>query len=366
MIIQDVPLALTLVIALSLGFSTAGAHSVDNSIARACNSGDLAACRYLGIMYYYGGRGEVQGGVEQDLSRALALLKQACDGGDAIGCRYLAVMYYVGRGVEEDRSRALALYKQACDGGDAHGCDRLAEVAKEERIDREQQKIAEEERRRDAEEKRRRERFEREYPGLLREYPSLAEYASELQVIHGNRFSVRQGLGTEIWKHIANQIPKSQYVDYSFYRSMEGLDGSTTLQALAQLRKLYIGKYYDLHGDVFQIQADRDYPREGLNAFSVFGRERLADDYCYAGLGDNRRCLIARNVDCISAEKVPPYRIAPMLTRIVNFRLGQNRAGKAIIIPVVQVIVLASLSTCCNYPDEIIINQSGNSASEVF
>lgn len=53
--------------------------------------------------------------------------------------------------------------------------------------------------------------------------------------------------------------------------------------------------------------------------FSVFGLVRLVGDYS-----------VLVNVDCISIEKVPPYRVAPIFGKIINFRLGENRAGKAI------------------------------------
>jgi hypothetical protein len=151
----------------------------------------------------------------------------------------------------------------------------------------------------------------------------------------------------KVFQHILNQIQDSQYVDrVSLYKSMEGLDGTTTLEALARDRKLYIGRYYVLQGDVFQIQADRDYPREGQNQFSAFGRVNLVGDY-----------YVSVNVDCISTEKVPPYSSAPILGRIMDFRLGRNRAGKAIIVPVVRVVAVVSPSHCCGDPDEIIINQ---------
>jgi hypothetical protein len=177
--------------------------------------------------------------------------------------------------------------------------------------------------------------------------PALTVYASELKQIHGRRFRVGQGRSLVILQHILNQIPQPQFVDLvSLYKSMQGLDGTTTQQALARDGTLYNGKYYMLQGDVFQIQADRDYPREGTNEFAEFGHVRLVADY-----------YVPVNVDCISTEKVPPYTIAATLGKIVDFRLEQNRAGEAIIVPVVEVVAIASPSNCCGYPDEIIINQ---------
>jgi hypothetical protein len=63
------------------------------------------------------------------------------------------------------------------------------------------------------------------------------------------------------------------------------------------------------------------------------------------------------NVDCISMEKVPPYRLAPIFGKIIDFRLSQNRLGKTIIVPVFQVVMVTAPSNCCDYPDEVIIDQ---------
>jgi hypothetical protein len=172
--------------------------------------------------------------------------------------------------------------------------------------------------------------------------PALDMYASELRLIRGKRFSSNRLLGLEILNHITNQIPLQQKVNIvSMYTLMEGLDGSATLEALARLRSLYVGKYYMLPGDVFQIQANRDYPREGLNEFSAFGQVKLLANY-----------YIPINVYCISTEKVPPYSLAPIFGRIINFSLSESRSGKTIIVPTLQVVAVVGLSA-----NEIIINQ---------
>jgi hypothetical protein len=67
---------------------------------------------------------------------------------------------------------------------------------------------------------------------------------------------------------------RTAYDQVSFYEAIGGLDGSTTLQALAKCRASFIGKCYMLGSD-FKIQADRDYPIEGLNEFSLFGQVNL-------------------------------------------------------------------------------------------
>jgi hypothetical protein len=164
---------------------------------------------------------------------------------------------------------------------------------------------------------------------------------------NGKRFKVPQGEGTRMMQQIIDHVPKSEFVDLiSMYKTMEGIDGSTTTEALEIVKSRYIGKYYMLQGDVFQIQADRDYPREGLNGFTVFGQVRFLANYA-----------IPVNVACSSAQKIPPYLDAPILTKIEDFSVGTNRAGKRIIIPIVKVVAVTSFSPCCGYPEDVIINE---------
>jgi hypothetical protein len=179
------------------------------------------------------------------------------------------------------------------------------------------------------------------YPGVL------AKYASDLTVLNGRRFKVPQGVSVRILQDMIHEIGKPQFVDLvSLYKTMAGLDGTTTLEGLSQVNSLCIGKYYMLQGDVFQIRADRDYPRAGLNEFSAFGRVNLYGDY-----------FVPVNVELSSTERVPPYRVAAILGKITGFTLGQNLARKQIIVPNVRVMALASPSSCCGYPDEVIINE---------
>jgi len=175
----------------------------------------------------------------------------------------------------------------------------------------------------------------------------LDKYGSQTEIVQGGRFKVEQEVGGKFMDDVLHSIPKEEYVDLvSLYKAIGGLDGTTTSQSLANCRHSFIGKYYVLQGDVFHIQADRDYPREGINEFSLFGDVNLvADDY------------VPVNVYAISGEKIPPYTFAPILGKIIGFESGKNRADKAIIIPVVKVVLLTSLSRCCGNPDEIIISQ---------
>ena len=138
-----------------------------------------------------------------------------------------------------------------------------------------------------------------------------------MKVIQGRRFSVRAGLGETILEHVAKSFPLSSFVDREgLYRAIGGLDGSTTLQAVAKLRPLYIGKYYMLQSDAFQIQVDRDYPRSGLHQFSVFGLVRFGD---FSG---------PVNVYCTSAEAVPPLGNTAIFGKITGFDIGESVVGK--------------------------------------
>jgi hypothetical protein len=49
--------------------------------------------------------------------------------------------------------------------------------------------------------------------------------------------------------------------------------------------------------------------------------------------------------------------MAAMLSRIVDFQLGTNRAGETIVIPVVQILVAASVRQLTSEPGEVVINE---------
>ncbi len=182
----------------------------------------------------------------------------------------------------------------------------------------------------------------------------IQKYRPKLTVIHGRRFRVAPSYhehgdngpdSIAILQEMLNWIPRRAFVDQlSLYKLIGGLDGSSTAQALDKLRPL-TGKYVMLQGDVFQIRADRDYPHEGLNEFTVFGNVELVNNLD-----------VPTNVLCMSAEKVPPYRVAPILGKIIDFRLAESLSGKTLIVPVVRVIVVASGTSFTSEPSEIIIN----------
>jgi len=48
--------------------------------------------------------------------------QKACDGGELTACRSLGYLYRNGLGVELDETKALSFYRKACDGGDKGAC----------------------------------------------------------------------------------------------------------------------------------------------------------------------------------------------------------------------------------------------------
>jgi TPR repeat protein len=49
-------------------------------------------------------------------------LQEACEAGDAASCRDLGVLYMEGRGVAKDERRAATLFNQACRAGMSAAC----------------------------------------------------------------------------------------------------------------------------------------------------------------------------------------------------------------------------------------------------
>jgi len=163
---------------------------------------------------------------------------------------------------------------------------------------------------------------------------------------HGTRFSVPEDASVPIMMQLVDAIPKSEFVDQiSLYKTIKGLDGTTTVGGINRLNRLYIGKFYMLQGDVFKIQADRDYPVAGLSQFSVFGEVRLVGNL-----------YVPVNVECDSAQIIPPFSMAPILGRITGFEVGISRGGDNIIVPQVRVVAIVRPSGCCGERESVIIN----------
>ena len=103
-------------------------------------------------------------------------------------------------------------------------------------------------------------------------------YLNRLIKQHGEKFQVSRETGIQILDNIVEGFKNADTVDLvDLYKTIGGYDGSTTLAGLAKLKRLYIGKYYMLQGDVFQINANRDYPVTGKNNFTA-GNVRLVGD----------------------------------------------------------------------------------------
>jgi len=86
---------------------------------RKCVTGDLDACRNLGVMYAEGT------GISRDVQRAAKLFVQACNGGNLPACNNLAFAYLEGTGVERQPAKAAEVYQKACDGGYKLACRNL-------------------------------------------------------------------------------------------------------------------------------------------------------------------------------------------------------------------------------------------------
>jgi len=165
---------------------------------------------------------------------------------------------------------------------------------------------------------------------------ATGKFASQLKEVGGGRYKISEGTeGDAIFQHFIATLGEDKTTKYFadlvlLHTLLQGLDGSSTKQAIAKLNSM-IGKYIILPGDVFKIVADRDYPREGSTRFSMFGSERLVGD-TYSPV----------TFHCYSKTKVPPYAIAPALVQIKGFTTGVNKGGKAIIIPEVQIQAIYS------------------------
>jgi hypothetical protein len=94
---------------------------------RACEGGEVSACKSLGLLWDTGAGGAV------DRARAAALYERACNGGEIDACNNLANLCMGGDGVPRDIPRAITLYDRACAGG---GSPRACENARSLRAER--------------------------------------------------------------------------------------------------------------------------------------------------------------------------------------------------------------------------------------
>jgi TPR repeat protein len=86
---------------------------------RRCVSGNLEACRNLGVMYAEGQ------GVSRDRERSVKLFLQSCNGGLLSACNNLALACLEGNGTDRQPDKAAELFQKACDGGYKLACRNL-------------------------------------------------------------------------------------------------------------------------------------------------------------------------------------------------------------------------------------------------
>jgi len=91
-------------------------------LEKACTSGELYACSYLGNMYDQGL------GVAVDYHRAATLYSKTCNAGTASDCYNLGLLYEEGNGVIQDYAHSAVLYSKACDRGSGEGCTGLGDL----------------------------------------------------------------------------------------------------------------------------------------------------------------------------------------------------------------------------------------------
>lgn len=177
---------------------------------------------------------------------------------------------------------------------------------------------------------------------------SVKNHAGNLEFVSPGRYRSVGDFGClEILSDVLHKIPakEAHQTELNLNIWVQGFDGSSTRTALVKLRTL-IGKYLEIPGDCYKIQADRDYPISGKNEFIMFGGQQVA--------GPDSVSFI--NFHCISKIKVPPYQVACVLGKIYDFKLGKNQAGKVIIIPVINVIMVASGNQYFGKNTEIILD----------
>lgn len=86
------------------------------SLATACEAGDVDACAYHGQRLERGFQSA------RDLEQAYALYKRSCTGGSMLGCIWMVQQ----TGRQYERVEIVATYKRACDAGELEGCYWLA------------------------------------------------------------------------------------------------------------------------------------------------------------------------------------------------------------------------------------------------
>ena len=86
-------------------------------LKKACDGNEGGGCNELGLLMEQG-----KGGLEKDMTAAIAQYDKACSKDDATGCRNEGICYEMGRGVPKDLAKAKTLYAKGCANGNDECC----------------------------------------------------------------------------------------------------------------------------------------------------------------------------------------------------------------------------------------------------
>ena len=93
------------------------------SLEKACEKGNAAACGRIGVRIAFG-----TFGYEQNYEEAFPYLEKACSGDDLWSCKELGILYEHGRGVEMNLEEAKRLYEMACTEEVLNACEYAQEI----------------------------------------------------------------------------------------------------------------------------------------------------------------------------------------------------------------------------------------------
>ncbi|WP_169943141.1 tetratricopeptide repeat protein [Campylobacter sp. RM15925] len=116
-------------------------NRADELYKKACDMGDMDACKTVGDMHNEG-----FGGFKVDYAKARELYDKSCNAQISSACMMLAYHYNGGiGGLKEDYKKAAELYEKACNMDNLQGCLTIAIVYKDgsEEIKRDMKKAAE-------------------------------------------------------------------------------------------------------------------------------------------------------------------------------------------------------------------------------
>jgi len=162
------------------------------------------------------------------------------------------------------------------------------------------------------------------------------------------RYVISSGYGIDsidLITEMARMIPKDLLVPMrEFYTSLHGLTGEGS-EKVAQNLTAMLGKYLILPFGQYEIQLGPAYPETGKKEFLVFGQVRYQGYPLYT------------NFQCYSSTSVRGYTLFAIIGRLVAFNTSENRLGESIVVPVLNIEMLAaSVPYRSDPPGEVILN----------